>query len=112
MSVVFSQVGIKPVLKERLNKWVRGINKFGATNLRRFVDILSGPQLFLIFNLLNASRITSWFLFANTKFSLHGSPRYSEKCLFDKGIDFAKLGHILTKKSLNPSAISNEPESI
>ena len=47
-----------------------------------------------------------------TKFSLHGLPRYSEKCLFDWGIDYAKLGPILTKKSLNPSAISNEPESI
>ena len=43
MSAVFRHVGIKQGLKERLNKWVRRINKFELQI--RFVDILSGPQL-------------------------------------------------------------------
>ena len=41
----------------------------GMIDFSKFVEILFGPKLFLIFNLLRASFIISGVIFAKTKFS-------------------------------------------
>ena len=51
-------------------------------------------------------------MLAKTKFSEQGAVIYSLKFLVAIGMDFESLGPILTKKSLNPSAISTSPERI
>ena len=42
-SAVFKQDGIKPVLKDRFNKWVKGSRMDGAIHFIILVDIPSGP---------------------------------------------------------------------
>ena len=49
--------------------------------------------------------------FPNTKCSLIGSVRKFEKCFFAFGIFLASFGPISAKKSLNPLAISRDPDS-
>ena len=84
----------------------------GAIYFNNDVDILSWPQLFLLFNLPRASETILSVIFAKTKFSGHAAERYCEKCFFESGIDRESFGPMLVKKSLKPSAISTDPERI
>ena len=54
----------------------------GMIDFRKFVEVLSGPKLFLFFNLLRASFIISGVIFAKTKFSSVPWDKKSENCFF------------------------------
>ena len=58
-------VEIYPVLSYKLNKWQIEPKLLGIIDFNRFVEMLSGPELFLSFNLKRASFL---ILYAKTKF--------------------------------------------
>ena len=61
-------VEIYPVLSYKLNKWQIEPKLLGIIDFNRFVEMLSGPELFLFFNLLRVSFMISGVIFAKTKF--------------------------------------------
>ena len=82
----------------------------GMIDFSKFVEILSGPELFLLFSFLRASFIISGVIFAKTKFSYVPCDKKSENCFLVPLIVFARSGPILAKKLLKPSDISTAPE--
>ena len=82
----------------------------GMINFSKFVEILSGSELFLLFSYLRASFIVLGVIFAKTKFSSVPCDKKSENCFSVPLIVFARSGPILAKKMLNPSDISMAPE--
>ena len=70
----------------------------GMIDFSKFVEILSGPELFLLFSFLRASFIISGVIFAKTKFS--SVPwEQGENCFLVPLIVFARSGPILAKKN-------------
>ena len=65
---VLRMVEIYPVLSYKLNKWQIEPKLLGIIDFNRFVEMLSGPELFLSFNFLSASFMISGVIFAKTKF--------------------------------------------
>ena len=74
----------------------------GIISFINLVDILSCPELFLLFNNFSVSRTISSVMLANMKFSFKGLPKYDSKFVSDGGISEARLLPIDEKKSLNP----------
>ena len=71
-------------------------------NFSKFVEILSGSELFLLFSYLRASFIKSGVIFAKTKFSSVPWDKKSENSFSVPLIVFARSGPILAKKNVKP----------
>ena len=54
----------------------------GRIDVSKFVEILSGPELFLLFSYLKALFIILEVIFAKTKFSSVPCDKKSENCFF------------------------------
>ena len=61
----------------------------GIIDFNRFVEMLSGPELFLFFDLLRASFMITGVIFAKTMFSSVFSERKSENFFVEFGMFFA-----------------------
>ena len=80
----------------------------GMIDFSKFVEILSGPELFLLFSFFQSIICNS--IFAKTKFSSVPCDKKSENCFLVPLIVFARSEPILAKKLLKPSDISTAPE--
>ena len=89
---------VKPLIKNTSDESIKcRLDNFSMSfiDFNKFVEILSGPELFLLFSVFRVSFIISGVIFAKTKFSSVPYDKKSENCLLVPLIVVARSGPIL-----------------